>query len=89
MAKKVKNPLGYKPMPKHDGQRVGCKVGWCYYKDEKVAREAAKIAQHNARIAASEGYDFGYCSPGSVTKVGPDAKGDWLPFIGMWEVCVS
>lgn len=84
----AKKPLGYKPMPKYDGLREGCKVGWRYYRDKAVAEEACKIARYNAVIDASLGYDFGYCSPGSMRLVGSDAKGDWVPFIGMYEVCV-
>lgn len=89
MAKRVKNPLGYKQLPMNDGMRSGCKVGWRYYKDEAVAKQAAEIARHNANIDAGLGYDFGYCSPGSITKVKDDATGDWAPFRGMYEVCVS
>ena len=88
-SKKAKNPLGYKQMPKWDGQRSGCKVGWKYYKDEAVAKEAQKVALHNAEIDWSLGYDFGYCAPGSIKLIGPDAQGEWVPFIGMFEVCTS
>lgn len=73
-------PLGYQPMPSGEvRQRSGCKVGWYYYADEATAQRAAKIARHNAAIDAGQGYDFGYCSPGSVRKMQD----------GTYEVCVS
>lgn len=86
---KAKKPLGYKQMPKEDALRVGIKVSWRYYRSEEVAREAAKIAVHNAEIDASLGYDFGYQSPGSVRKMPDNMEGTWAEYNGLWEVCES
>lgn len=74
----------YLPDITPDERRTGCKVSWLYYRDEATARKEAKIAIHNAHIAASQGYDFGYCSPGSVRPPRPDT---FHP--DLWEVCTS
>ena len=85
---------GHYPVPQ--AQRVGCKVSWNYYVEESDAKKASVIARANAEIALSEGYDFGYCSPGSIRQCKPDEK--WnigygpsaKPLIvsGMFEVCL-
>jgi hypothetical protein len=54
--------------PMTDDVESGCKVGWRIYAKRSDARKCATAAQHNARIAASLGYDFGYCSPGSIDE---------------------
>jgi hypothetical protein len=77
-------PFGkWRQYPKYDAYRGGCKVAWHYYKDEARARECAEVANHNRRIAEWEGYDHGYCCPGSVRM---SLEGEFHP--GMWEVCV-
>lgn len=81
--------LDYKPMPEPVSRRMGCKVGWYYYRTEAEARAASPIAVHNGRIAAGEGYDFGYCCPGSVEKLTSDAPHGRPELKGLWEVCVS
>lgn len=67
------------PYPEAIRRETGCKVGWLYYDNEADALEASKAARHNGLIDRDLGYDFGYCSPGSVTKTDN----------GEWEVCVS
>jgi hypothetical protein len=81
--KRVKTKLDYRQMPPEDALRVGIKVSWRYYRDEKVAREAAVIASHNGKIDAAQGYDFGYQVPGSLTFVKEGERA------GLWEVCES
>lgn len=66
------------PYPKEDDSRCGCKVSWYIYKDRAAAEEAAKAAKHNARIDAARGYDFGFQSPGSISKLED----------GRFEVCI-
>jgi hypothetical protein len=78
---------GYKPLPKEDGLRSGCKVGWRYYRSREAAEACSKAAKHNAQIDLSLGYDFGYCSPGSI-RWSEDGFGK-PERAGMWEVCVS
>jgi hypothetical protein len=80
---KAKKKLDYWLMPHADGLRVGIKVAWHYYRDEAVAKEAAKTAKHNAVIDAGLGYDFGYQCPGSLRLV---KEGEHA---GLWEVCAS
>ena len=74
--------MKYLPYPEADEMRVGIKVTWHYYKDEKRAKECAKIAEHNRDVDRSNGYDHGYCSPGEI--LGPDRQ-TFYP--GLYEVC--
>lgn len=69
--------------PESDGLRSGCKVSWRYYKDRAAAEACAVAAKHNAVIQQSNGYDFGYCSPGSIAKAHESGE-----YAGMWEVCL-
>ena len=73
----------YKPYPEPDGIRVGCKVMWNYYRDRKAAEECSKAAEYNAHIQRDLGYDFGYCSPGSIRTAHESSE-----YAGMWEVCL-
>lgn len=68
--------------PKPDESRCGCKVSFYYYKDEDLANQAVTLAQEEGKRMWSQGYDFGYRSPGekSLIKAGP-----WA---GMWEVVI-
>lgn len=66
------------PYPEYDDFRCGLKVCWRLYKDKAAAEDCAKAAKHNAKIASSYGYDFGYCAPGTI---------DWCDRKEMWEVC--
>ena len=91
MAKKIKKPEPAKQAwqiwqqyPKPDNTRVGAKVSWHYYKDRAAADECAVAAKHNAVIQESKGYDFGYCSPGSIRLI----KEDWPEYAGLFEVCL-
>ncbi len=76
--------LGYKTMPKSVDFRVGCKVQWQYYATEEEAKAASEIARHNSEIDRSLGYDFGYCSPGSIYLVMEEGR-----YKGLYEVCTS
>lgn len=84
----AKRQSPYMPMPTPVETRCGCKVSWYYYADEATAREAGKAARHNGEYDASRGYDFGYCSPGSVIFIDPE-RSPKSPHKGLWEVCVS
>jgi hypothetical protein len=73
----------YEALPKPVARRSGCKVGWWYYATETEARAAAVIAEANGDWGASQGYDFGFCSPGTVKRVTEtDSEHN-----GLWEVC--
>lgn len=52
--------------PAADEIESGCKVGWRIYSDRAKAEECGRIASAYATTLARCGYDFGYCSPGSV-----------------------
>lgn len=54
--------------PQHVEYRGGCKVAWLVYKDEADAEVAASIAEQEADRLSREGYDFGFCSPGSISR---------------------
>ncbi len=75
---KAKPKYDYHDYPKWDDLRTGCKVGWRIYKSIDDARKCTRAAEHNANIQASLGYDFGYCLPGSITKLED----------GRYEVCI-
>jgi len=68
----------YLPYPQAYTYRAGCKVAWHIYRSMEEAQNCAAAAKHNAAIQAGLGFDFGYCSPGSITTL-PD---------GRFEVCV-
>lgn len=55
-------------LPEYTIKDVGCKVSWYSFKTEEDAKKASEIAIHNAAIDASNGYDFGFCSPGQIVK---------------------
>lgn len=59
-------------------ERSGGKVGWKTYATQADATAAAKVATRDAARQARLGYDFGYCSPGSITRLNN----------GTFEVCV-
>jgi len=65
--------------------RNGHKVSWNYYRTKDEAEECAKAAYHNSFIAESEGYDFGYCSPGSIRLMMPENSKEYA---GLYEVCL-
>lgn len=65
--------------------RCGCKVSWNYYKTKEEAEVCAKAAKHNAVIQESQGFDFGYCSPGSIRA--PKPGENWF-FADLYEVCL-
>jgi hypothetical protein len=63
-------------------QETGCKVGWRFYSDRKLAEACAKAAKNNALIQVAAGYDFGYCSPGSIETVAD------LGLVTTYRVCI-
>jgi hypothetical protein len=73
----------YKVYPSTPNIRSGCKVGWRYYDRLIDAKSCADAARHNAKIKESLGYDFGYCSPGSIRQVERSS-----PYTGKYEVCI-
>lgn len=76
---KTKKPkYDFRPYPEPVRTRSGAKVGWNYYTDKTAAEECSAAAQHNAGIKWELGYDFGYCSPGSIKKLDS----------GEYEVCL-
>lgn len=60
---------GFGTYPTPLSQRSGCKVGWLTFATEDEAKAASKVAMAEADVRADQGYDFGYCSPGSIEKV--------------------
>lgn len=74
--------MNYKPYPKPAEYRSGIKVSWHYYRTEAEAQACAEIARHNGQVDRANGYDHGYCSPGTI--YGP---GKQLFYPDLWEVC--
>lgn len=64
--------------PQEVRYRGGCKVSWLYYKDRATAEIASKVAIKDGVRQAERGYDFGYCSPGSIRETDD----------GLFEVCI-
>lgn len=84
MAKKASRPKFDYPKPQQI--RVGIKVRWNYYANEEDAKKAAEIAKREALVRLvrlSEGYDFGYCSPGVIYYPGAQ---NFYP--DLYEVCL-
>ena len=79
----TKTRFHWMPYPEHDGVRSGCKVSWYYYKKREDAEACSVAAKHNAIRQEQLGYDFGYCSPGSIEMAHPSSE-----HAGMWEVCL-
>jgi len=75
---KKKSYPTFQDYPPTEDYRSGCKVGWRTYATEEEARECAKAARYNGLIKAGLGYDFGYQSPGHVTRLDN----------GRFEVCI-
>jgi len=85
------NPYAtWRQYPTPDARRGGCKVSWHYYADKAKADKCAEAARHNAVIAEREGFDFGYCAPGSLTRIPATAgiKHGGVDVSGMFEVCL-
>lgn len=66
--------------------RVGCKVMWNYYKTREEAEIAAQHARAEARERAAQGFDFGYCAPGSIEFKDPERYPN-SEYKGLYEVC--
>lgn len=60
----------------------GSKVARYYYTNLAQALIAGKMARMEAANLAAQGYDFGYCAPGSVTSINEG------PYKGMHEVTI-
>jgi len=84
----MREKLGYIARPQSVTTRVGIKVMWLYFKTKPEAEAASKVAVHNAKIAANQGYDFGYQSPGAIRKMA-QYEGEWAEYSGLYEVCFS
>lgn len=59
----------------------GCKVAWLTYSDKASADRASEIALRNATIREAQGFDFGYCAPGSIDTFQKDG-------VPMFRVCI-
>ncbi len=56
-------------LPNAIDYRSGCKVCWKTYATEDEAKVASLYAIAEAQHNLAMGYDFGFCSPGSIDKV--------------------
>jgi hypothetical protein len=74
--------------PKPVAYRSGCKVSWNYYATLAEAEIAKGYAIEQGRRDAALGYDFGFCSPGSVHYIDPE-KYPNSKYAGLFEVCFS
>jgi hypothetical protein len=87
------------PVPAPVQMRGGCKVSWYYYPTKEEALRCSEWAKVEAEKMWAEGYDFGYCSPGSIVQKEPGAtiEGRWIQATqeyeridvsGLYEVCI-
>lgn len=83
-----RNKPEWKDYPLTDKTRTGIKVSWNYYVSENAANICAEAAKHNARIQMDKGYDFGYCAPGSITKMTSEKPHGREELAGTFEVCI-
>lgn len=67
--------------PEAQEYKGGCKVGWRYYVSLDDAQAASEVAVREGMYKADLGFDYGYCSPGSIEKV--ECLGQTL-----YKVCV-
>ena len=77
MSKYIKEkyvPCPHKPV----STRGGCKVGWATYATQEEADDVSAWANKEGHRKSRLGYDFGYCSPGTIEKV-PDGYEVCLP----------
>lgn len=49
-------------------ERHGCRVSWYTYADLKTARQASTQASKEAVAMKRRGFDFGFMTPGCITK---------------------
>lgn len=69
--------------PESQDRRGGCKVSWLYYKEKSDAEAASKVAKQEAVHQMNQGYDFGYCMPGTIQQLE-----SWKDMGTMYEVCI-
>ena len=78
----------WRKYPPEQAMRSGCKVSWNYYDSREDAEACSEAARHNAVRQRQLGYDFGYCSPGSIMWAEPGKGGKQAGENGRWEVCL-
>ena len=75
---KMEIDMNYVPYPKEADIVGGCKVSWLIYQTREEAEQASRAAKHNAVVASSKGYDFGFCCPGEIDELEN----------GLFKVCI-
>lgn len=68
--------------PEPVATRTGSKVSWNYYEDKATAEVCSIAAKKEGGRLTYQGYDFGFCCPGSVVLV---REGE---HVGKYEVCL-
>lgn len=61
--------------PKEINMRSGCKVSWLTYDNLSDAKKASEIAIQESYRLEALGYDFGFQSPGYISKT--KDKDEW------------
>ncbi len=64
----AKKGIIYREYPRPLVKRIGAKVSWYTYATLADAEKCSEAARINARIQEEFGYDFGYQTPGNITK---------------------
>jgi hypothetical protein len=83
MTAKPKKQPAVEQYPTAQQYRSGIKVAWNYYAEKADAEKCSELAKRRAAHYREQGYDFGYCSPGSI-----ELQGDKGFYPGLYEVCI-
>lgn len=73
-------------LPRPQDYKSGMKVSWSLYKDLKDAQLASVAAVFNGYHRMEQGFDAGYQSPGSITKIGAQNRYEKPEYEGFYEV---
>lgn len=65
----------------------GGRVSWHFYRTKVAAIAAGERAKRAAERRRAKGYDFGFCSPGSVEFLDPKDHPTSI-YRGLYRVCV-
>ena len=73
-------------LPKSIARAPGMKVSWSLYEDLLDAQLASVAAVFNAHYRMQEGFDAGYLTPGSITKIDAKNRYEKPEYEGYYEV---
>ena len=75
-------------LPEPQAYKSGLKVSWNLYQDVKDAQLASVAAAFNGYYRMEQGFDAGYQSPGSITKISAQNRYGNPDYDGFYEVVI-